>query len=203
MDSNDWDKRYESSASVWSLTPNQFVVEYLEQLPAASMIDLAGGEGRNALWFAQRGWHVECADFSAVALEKFIARAQAEGIESLCTATRVDATAHTPFALAPVDLGLIAYLQIEASDLSTAISSLARAIKPGGTFFGIWHARENLHDGFAGPQDPYVLPTRKELRTAMMKAGMPDATVELRQRQVADGEETREAIDVVVLGTKP
>jgi SAM-dependent methyltransferase len=203
MDSADWDKRYAAADSVWSLTPNQFVVEYLSDLPAGTMIDLAGGEGRNALWFATRGWKAENADFSGVALQKFTERAATEGLSELCVATQVDATNATPFALAPVDLGIMIYLQIEAEGLAAAIASLAAAIKPGGTFCGVWHARENLTDGYAGPQRADWLPTQGELRAALDAAGLPGATIELRNREVAVEGGTRIAIDVVAHAIKP
>jgi SAM-dependent methyltransferase len=203
MDSNDWDNRYEAADSVWSLTPNQFVVEYLSDLPKGSVIDLAGGEGRNALWFASRGWQAENADFSSVALKKFTDRATQEGLAELCFATQVDATGSSPnFALKPADLGMIIYLQIESSGLLTAIASLAGALKSGGMFFGVWHARENLGGGFGGPQDPLVLPTQDELRIACVAAELVDPQIQIKQRNVQADGLTRTAIDVVVLAKK-
>ncbi|MCU1514795.1 MAG: methyltransferase [Microbacteriaceae bacterium] len=198
MDSNDWDARYEAADSVWSLAPNEFVVEYLERLPAGTMIDLAGGEGRNALWFASRGWLAENVDFSKVALDKFVTRAAEIGLADRCTATLVDATAAPALALAPADLGVIAYLQVEASGLAVAIASLVAGLKPGGTFFGVWHARENLADGMGGPQDATVLPTQAELRHALDAAGLPTATIALRERRVTAGT----AIEMVAVATK-
>lgn len=203
MDSNDWNKRYEAADNIWSITPNQFVVEYLSDLPAGSVIDLAGGEGRNALWFASRGWQAENADFSPVALKKFNERAAQEGLSESCVATCIDATsAEATFALAPVDLGMIIYLQIDAEGLAKSIELLADAIKPQGTFFGVWHARENLNGGFGGPQDPAVLPTQDELRTACKRAGLADPLIEIKHRIVQIDGAQRTAIDVVVLANK-
>ena len=203
MDSNDWDKRYEAADNIWSLTPNQFVVEYLSDLPTGSVIDLAGGEGRNALWFASRGWQAENTDFSPVALRKFSDRAAELGLAERCVATCVDATSEElKFTLAPVDLGMIIYLQINAKDLAQAIKSLVSALEPNGTFFGVWHARENLDGGFGGPQDPAVLPTQEELRIACVNAGLNDPMIEIKKRSVdVDGSE-RIAIDVVAMATK-
>ena len=42
-----WDKRYAEAELVWSQEPNQYVVEYLSELPTGTMLDLGGGEGRN------------------------------------------------------------------------------------------------------------------------------------------------------------
>ena len=110
MDSQSWDARYASADSVWSLEPNQFVVEYLRDLSSGSMIDVAGGEGRNALWFAMRGWHVENVDFSQVALNRFLQRADDADVQGLCTATCADVAREVEFSSKDVDLGVIAYL---------------------------------------------------------------------------------------------
>ncbi|CAB4887618.1 MAG: hypothetical protein F2808_00290 [Actinobacteria bacterium] len=75
MDAREWDDRYATVESVWSPQPNTFVEEYLSALPAGRMVDVAGGEGRHALWFAQRGWVAENLDFSRVAVSKSLERA--------------------------------------------------------------------------------------------------------------------------------
>jgi SAM-dependent methyltransferase len=202
MDSQDWDTRYKSADNIWSLSPNEFVAQYLEHLPTGSMIDLAGGEGRNALWFASRGWQVENVEFSKIALGKFCDRAEKENLQALCKATHADVTEDIQFALQNIDLGVIAYLHIESTGLTKAIQSLVSNIKPGGTFFGIWHARENLVDGFGGPQDPEVIPTKAEIQEALVASGISGASIELKERRVNVGEEIKTAIDLVVLAVK-
>jgi SAM-dependent methyltransferase len=202
MDSQDWDTRYKSADNIWSLSPNEFVAQYLEHLPTGSMIDLAGGEGRNALWFASRGWQVENVEFSKIALGKFCDRAEKENLQELCKATHADVTEDIQFALQNVDLGVIAYLHIESTGLTKAIQSLVSNIKPGGTFFGIWHARENLVDGFGGPQDPEVIPTKEEIQEALVASGISGASIELKERRVNVGEEIKTAIDLVILAVK-
>ena len=67
MDARTWDERYTASRQ-WSLTPNQFVAEAVEPLPPGRALDLACGEGRNAIWLAGRGWHVTALAFSLGAL---------------------------------------------------------------------------------------------------------------------------------------
>lgn len=196
-----WNERYARSDSVWSLTPNTFVEEYLSELPAGRMIDLAGGEGRNALWFAQRGWQVENAEISSVALEKFHTRAHAEGVAEQCTGTLLTAGKPTIFELAPADLGVIAYLQIPRDDLAKSIRDLITALKPAATFFGVWHARENLTDGYGGPQRADDLPTADELLSIAAECGLTVRECRLRDRFVdVDGERKR-AIDVVLHAT--
>jgi 2-polyprenyl-3-methyl-5-hydroxy-6-metoxy-1,4-benzoquinol methylase len=62
VDAAAWDERYAAAEQVWSLEPNQFVETELADLPPASAIDLACGEGRNAIWLARRGWAVTAMD---------------------------------------------------------------------------------------------------------------------------------------------
>lgn len=202
MNPDDWDARYAAAPNVWSITPNEFVVEFLSDMPAGKVIDLAGGEGRNALWLAGRGWQAEVADFSQVALDKFTARAAEEGLSNECFATLADATHPTAYQLAPADLGLIAYLQIDAAGLSNAISSLTEALAPGATLFGVWHERDNLTRGFGGPQVPEMLPTTDELRAACERAGLRIHTLEQRERHFESAGEPRVGIDVVLVATR-
>jgi hypothetical protein len=171
-------------------------------MPAGRVIDLAGGEGRNALWLAGRGWQAEVADFSQVALDKFTARAAEEGLAERCFATLSDATTETSYALAPADLGLIAYLQIDAAGLSDAIVSLTEALASGATLFGVWHERENLTRGFGGPKVAEMLPTTDELRAACERAGLRIHTLELRERHFETEGVARVGIDVVLVARK-
>jgi hypothetical protein len=198
MSPDEWDARYAAAPNVWSITPNEFVVEFLSDMPAGKVIDLAGGEGRNALWLAGRGWHAEVADFSQTALDKFTARAAEEGLSEQCFATLADATHPTNYKMAPADLGLIAYLQIEPAGLSDAIATLTEALAPGATLFGVWHERDNLTRGFGGPKVPEILPTMDELRAACERAGLNIQTLETRERSFESGGEPRVGIDVVL-----
>ena len=56
MDAAAWDARYASAGLVWTAEPNRFVVAEVEDLPPGRALDLACGEGRNAVWLAERGW---------------------------------------------------------------------------------------------------------------------------------------------------
>ena len=75
MDASDWDERYAASELVWSAGPNRFVAELVGPLTPGSAIDIAAGEGRNAIWMASVGWTVVATDFSEVAVQRARARA--------------------------------------------------------------------------------------------------------------------------------
>jgi 2-polyprenyl-3-methyl-5-hydroxy-6-metoxy-1,4-benzoquinol methylase len=70
VDRHQWDERYSGDDLVWTSTPNQFLVSEVVDLPPGRAVDLACGEGRNAVWLAEQGWEVTGVDFSAVGLAK-------------------------------------------------------------------------------------------------------------------------------------
>ena len=75
MDRDAWNDRYRTAELVWSVDANQFVVAETADLLPGRALDLAAGEGRNAIWLAERGWAAIAVDFSDVALDKATALA--------------------------------------------------------------------------------------------------------------------------------
>lgn len=65
-----WDERYSGETYAYGTEPNDFLVEMAAHLPMGRILCLGEGEGRNAVWLAQRGYEVTAVDASAVGLEK-------------------------------------------------------------------------------------------------------------------------------------
>jgi hypothetical protein len=189
-----WDARYASSPSVWSLDPNEFVVAELSELPVGKMVDVAGGEGRNALWFAARGWQVENVEFSKVALEKFADRANKAGLTELVTSNLADATSAK--LLTEPTLSVVAYLQLPWTDLEKALDNLL-VQQCSGVIFGVWHGARNLVDGYGGPPSAAVLVSESQL-TEWAEKHCLDFTVQERIRSVKTDGGDRQAIDVTL-----
>jgi SAM-dependent methyltransferase len=66
----EYDAKYATRELLWSEGPNRFLPLLVEGLPPGRALDLACGEGRNALWLAAQGWQATGVDFSPVALER-------------------------------------------------------------------------------------------------------------------------------------
>lgn len=164
MDAKTWDERYAASGLVWSAGPNQFVAQELTGLSPGRALDLAAGEGRNALWLAERGWRVTAVDFSRVGLDKGRAiqarheRAEDLRVDWVCA----DALTYDPGAVR-FDLAVLAYLQLSAEQRREAVRRAFAALAVGGTFFLVAHDATNLTEGTGGPQDPAVLYTAEEV----------------------------------------
>lgn len=168
MDAADWDARYADTELVWSRGPNQLVEAECTDLPPGRAVDLACGEGRNAIWLATRGWQVTAVDFSSVALDK--GRRLADALRSDPDAEMTDPLAvdwvcadATQWQGEGYDLAVVAYLQVPAPDRRAAVRNVVGSLHPGGTLLWVGHDSTNLAEGTGGPQDPEVLMTAEDL----------------------------------------
>jgi SAM-dependent methyltransferase len=201
MDKAFWDSKYSTDEFVYTKDVNRFVKESLSDLAPGKMIDLAGGEGRNTVFFAENGWQAENIDLSSVGLEKCQRLAAERGVSDNVFTTHASALDFES-KLAPVDLGVCAYLQIPQKDLEIAITRLVENIKPGGVFFGVWHALENLKDGFGGPQDPAVLPSTESMTKLLSSLPLEISFVTNRDGQVQTKEGLKPSITLTAMAIK-
>lgn len=201
MDRDDWNKRYAQNELVWTAEPNRFVVAEVGALPPGRALDLAAGEGRNAVWLAERGWRVHAVDFSDVAVEKGRRLAEARGVADNVTFEVADLNRYEPGAHG-YDLVALVYLQLRHAELAPILLRAARAVAPGGTFLLVAHDATNLAHGHGGPRDPEVLYAAEQVVAAI--AGELDIEKAGRvERPVATENGPRVAIDCLIRGRRP
>jgi SAM-dependent methyltransferase len=160
VDADAWNDRYRRKEFVWTVEPNRFLVDAVEGLPPGRALDLAAGEGRNAVWLATLGWSVTALDWSDVALDK--GRRRAEHAGAAVTWVRQDLTRWR--APGPAfDLVTIVYLQIPDDERRAIWREAAAAVAPGGRLVVVGHDSGNLSGGYGGPSSPAVLYTADEV----------------------------------------
>lgn len=189
MDANAWDERYGASERVWPAEPNRWVVRETSGLAPGRALDLAAGEGRNALWLAERGRSVDAVDFSPVAVRRIADAAAGRGAE--VRAAVADVTRYTPEEGA-YDLVLISYLQLPQQDMTAVLDSACRAARRGATLLVVGHDATNLAHGTGGPQDPRVLSSVEQVRAAW-EPYADIAVAEVARRPVG-GAEARDTV---------
>ncbi len=189
----DWNARYAQKELLWTAQPNRLFAAEVEGIEPGRALDVACGEGRNAVWLAELGWHVTGIDFSDVALGKAAELARARGVEVEWVAA--DVLVHEPPPGA-FDLVAVLYLQLPHDELARVLRRTARAVAPGGVLIVLGHDTRNLSDGYGGPRDPSVLFT-----PADVVAGLDDLVVELAEtveRTVTLGDGYAVALDAFV-----
>jgi SAM-dependent methyltransferase len=126
---HEWDRRYAGSGLLWTAKPNRFLVAEASELPAGRALDLATGEGRNAVWLAEQRWQVVGVDFSRARLEKARQLAVDGGVEVAWLQTDLLDYRPEPRAL---DLVLVFYLQVPQKDRQPILSAEATAVRVAG-----------------------------------------------------------------------
>ncbi len=200
MDRHQWDERYGGDELLWTSAPNQFLVSEVAGLPAGSAVDLACGEGRNAVWLAEQGWVVTGVDFSSVGLAKAQRLAQSRQVDVRWVESAVQEWT------APADgfdLVAVFYLQLPQPERSVALTVAAASVAPGGTLLVVAHDHDNLTRGFGGPPDDAVLYSVGDVTDVAEANGLIVQRAEQALRFVETESGVREAIDMLVRAVRP
>jgi SAM-dependent methyltransferase len=196
MQREDWDRRYAAVENLWATRPNRFLVAEVAEIPPGRALDLACGEGQNAIWLASLGWDVTGVDYSEVAIAKANARAERDGVA--VEFNSADLVEYEPERGA-YDLVLVLYLHIPSIERGAVHAKASAALAPGGTFLLLGHDRANLTDGVGGPSDPDLLYTADEIAAELPGLEIEKATTLPRD---VDGED-RDAIDTIIRARRP
>lgn len=199
MDREDWDMRYAGDELLWSAEPNRFLVEATSDLRPGSALDVACGEGRNAVWLAEQGWRATGVDFSKVALGKARRLAALRGVD----VNWVEADVRTWSPSGSFDLVVFLYLQIPAPERDAVVRRFAGAVAPGGHLLVVGHDTENLTAGVGGPQDPAVLFSAADVVESIEGSGLVVERAEQVRRPVATDHGALDALDALVRAVRP
>jgi SAM-dependent methyltransferase len=125
-----WAQRYEASAGyLYSKEPSRFLMSYLDLLPAgAKVLEIACGEGRNAVALALKGYHVTGIDFCQTALD----RAQRLADESK---VKMNLKLQDLDFFIPELLSFDAIVSVNFKPALTLMKNLSRGLKQGGHLF--------------------------------------------------------------------
>ena len=183
---------------LWTERPNRFLVAEAEGLEPGRALDLACGEGRNAIWLAEQGWRATGVDFSQAAIEKAGWLAERRGVEVdwVCA----DLLEYSP-PPQTFELVIVFYLQLPVEQRGKILPRAASAVSPGGVFLLVAHDADNLERGYGGPRDPSALYRAEEVTADLSDFEIERAGQVLRTVETADG--PREAIDAIVRARRP
>ena len=165
-----WDEEFLKEEFVYGVEPNDFLVERHDAIPKGRVLLLAEGEGRNAIFLAQRGYDVTAVDISQVGLTKAKRRAEEVGVElaTVCADLEdydlgegrwdgiVSISCHLPPALRRAVHGKV-----------------ERALVPGGVFLLEAYTPKQLARGTGGPPSSDMMMTSAILKDELPLLSFP------------------------------
>ncbi|MEL6771855.1 MAG: class I SAM-dependent methyltransferase [Bacteroidota bacterium] len=148
-----WNVRFGDEAFAYGTAPNAFVAEAVPThvAPGSTVLELAAGEGRNAVWMATRGYGVTALDFAAEGLAKTNALAAEHGVT--VATVQADVTAWDPPQ--EWDAVVATFLHLPEAVRPAVYALARRALRPGGLFIAEWYRPEQVTGGYTsgGPRD--------------------------------------------------
>jgi len=188
VEASDWDDRYRATDRRWSTEPNVFVADRLGSSRSGTGLDLAAGEGRNAIWLAEQGWDMTAVDFSETAIGR------GRAISDEVTWVVADIRTWEPDDV--YDLVVVAYLHIMLDEFEPLIQRVVTWLAPGGELFMVGHDRSNIEHGVGGPQVPAILWDIEEIVPWLN--GLDILEAEIVEREVVGDNGPRVALDTLI-----
>jgi len=124
LEAERWNRYYKAEKPAFNTEPNAFLVAMVKGRPPGRALDVAMGQGRNALWLAQQGWDVTGFDIADEAIATANEHAAELGVK---IHTEVKSTDEFDFGENRWDLLLLSY-----AGGGQLVDQVQRALKPGG-----------------------------------------------------------------------
>jgi SAM-dependent methyltransferase len=197
-DARKWDERYAESDQLWSGNANQTLVDAATPLMAGRALDVGCGEGADAVWLAQRGWHVTALDVSGVALARAERHASDAGVDVTWMHSGLVEAGLEPGTF---DLVSAQYAVLSKTPARDAERTLIDAVAPGGMLSVVHHADFDPEHAKAHGFDPvdYVHPSDV---AALLDGDWQIDVNEIRPRSVTTGAGAHHIDDVVLLARR-
>ncbi len=199
MDATFWNNRYSVGEYIYGTTPNAFIAEIADRIPAGPVLCLAEGEGRNAVFLAGRGHDVTAVDQSAAGLAK--ARRLAAEHDRVIRTVEADLST---FRIEPgAWAGIITTFGHLPPELRRDVHAAAvRGLVDGGVFALEAYTPAQLQFQTGGPRDIELLMTADALRAEL--AGLEFEILHEFERDVTEGPaHTGRGAVIQVLARKP
>lgn len=144
-----WDERYKDPEFAYGKEPNLFFKEWLQKVPAGSILMPAEGEGRNGVYAAQLNWEVSAFDLSIEGKAKALELAKEK---SVTIKYHVGSLEQLDFEMESFDVIALIYAHFSADSKSVFHKKLQGYLKPGGLIIMEGFSKEHLKFNTADPK---------------------------------------------------
>ena len=154
-DQKRWDERFKGSEFAFGKEANPFLKKRIHLLPKGKALDIAAGEGRNAVFLSQHGFDVDAIDLSEMGLRKARKLAKETGVKIHTILADLNT-----YKIEKEQYDLIANLYFLNRHL---IPKMKKGLKNGGRIIFETYILEQRKLGTGGPKHPRYFLKHNEL----------------------------------------
>lgn len=155
-----WDERYSADEYAYGKEPNRFLAENFAAIPKGTVLSLAEGEGRNAVFLAKQGYSVTAVDASAVGLRKAEKLAEENGVEiNLVHADLAEFKIDDSFWDGIVSI----FCPLPSAQRRSMHKKVVAGLKPGGVFLVEAYTPDQLRYGTGGGNSLDTMTSKESL----------------------------------------
>jgi ubiquinone/menaquinone biosynthesis C-methylase UbiE len=189
-----WNQRYAEADYVYGTSPNEFFKQELDKLAPGKILLPAEGEGRNAVYAAEKGWEVWAFDQSEEGRKKALRLAMERKVS---IEYQIHDLNTIEFPENKFDVVALVFVHSPATIRQQIHHNLFRFLKPGGTLILTGFTQEQLKYSSGGPKDLSLLFSQEELQEDF--SGFHALSVEQLEVEIEEGEYHRGKASVIQL----
>jgi SAM-dependent methyltransferase len=152
-----WQNTYRAHPNMYGSapsTPAVYAAQVFKAADAERVLELAAGHGRDALYFAERGFRVLATDFSDAAVDQIHRAAQARGLDARVSTIVHDLREPMPVereAFDAVFAHMALCMALSTKQIHALVNEVRRVLRPGGTFIYTVRHTADAHYGAGSP----------------------------------------------------
>ncbi|KIL43620.1 tellurite resistance methyltransferase [Jeotgalibacillus alimentarius] len=162
---NPWDRRFQNETYIYGKAPNEFIVSAQKKLnlTKGKLLAVAEGEGRNAVYFAEKGMSVTAWDYAEEGLKKTRKLAEERHVQVETALADLTNATWTPETF---DAVINVFGHIDPAGREHMLSGIKNTIKPGGYYISEVYSKHQLPYKSGGPPKEEFLYDAKEMLEA-------------------------------------
>jgi len=196
-----WDARFSSDEYIFGTEPNVWLAQHADLLkPGMRVLAVADGEGRNSVWLAKQGLHVDAFDISPVGIGKARKLAEQQGVDINFSIHSVE---DYPWTTGNYDAVVAIFIQFADPDTRASLfKRMKSALKPDGLILLQGYTPKQLEYRTGGPPQVEHLYTGPMLRAAF--AALDIEVLEDYEAEITEGAGHRGRSALIgLVGRKP
>jgi hypothetical protein len=146
-----WNKMYSGTEYIYGEAPNDYFADYMNKQKPGRILLPAEGEGRNAVFAAQKGWQVDAFDISRMGQQKALALATLKKVKIKYV---IADFAKPPVEPGSYDLVAMIYAHMPKSVRRSGMPDILQSVKSGGTIlYEVFSPAHTKTGSKFGPKD--------------------------------------------------